>query len=152
MLHRSDIIDTAKTYICKDRNATHGEPEDNFANIAMLWDGYFQARFGAEFHLETRDVAVLMTLFKIARSVNNPANPDNWIDGVGYMACAGEVAIKAHTPKDPGLVIQTTMRTNPILNTNPFLNMAALDGPEPEINPLTKRPYTEPAEVAHGQD
>ena len=38
------------------------------------------------------DVAALMTLFKLARLKANPTNPENWVDGCGYLACGGEIA------------------------------------------------------------
>ena len=33
-----------------------------------------------------------MTMLKIARIKSNPKNPDNWIDGCGYLACGNELS------------------------------------------------------------
>jgi hypothetical protein len=35
----------------------------------------------------------MMTLFKLARIKSNPAHLDSYIDGCGYLACAGEIAV-----------------------------------------------------------
>ena len=85
---RADILDTAKEYVTKDRAAQHGDMEDNFTRIAEYWS----------VHLDTPvypdDVAVMMTLLKVARIKSNHEHPDNWVDGAGYMACGGELAAK----------------------------------------------------------
>ena len=83
---RDDILDTAKEYVTKDRAAQHGDMEGNFTRIAEYWS----------VHLDTPvypdDVAVMMTLLKVARIKSNFEHPDNWVDGAGYMACGGELA------------------------------------------------------------
>ena len=85
---RSEILDTAKEYVTKDRAAQHGDMESNLTTIAELWGVYLER------HVDPSDVAVMMTMLKIARIKSNPTNPDNWIDGCGYMACGGELAAK----------------------------------------------------------
>ncbi len=89
-MKRAEILDTAKQYVTKDRDATHGDMEDNFESIAELWQIYFNN----EWDFTSTDVAVMMTLLKIARLKSNKSNPDNWVDACGYMACGGELAIK----------------------------------------------------------
>ena len=92
---RSSVLDTAKQYVTKDREATHGDMEDNFESIGMLWEQYFD--YGWSF--SPADVAVMMALLKIARLKSSKDNPDNYIDACGYMACAGELALKKVTKK-----------------------------------------------------
>ena len=89
-MKRAEILDTAKQYVTKDRDATHGDMEDNFDSIAELWQIYFNN----EWDFTSTDVAVMMTLLKIARLKSNKSNPDHWVDACGYMACGGELAIK----------------------------------------------------------
>ena len=89
-MKRAEILDTAKQYVTKDRDATHGDMEDNFDSIAELWQIYFNN----EWDFTSTDVAVMMTLLKIARLKSNKSNPDNWVDACGYMACGCELAIK----------------------------------------------------------
>lgn len=85
-MNRTEILDMAKTYVTKDRNTTHGNPENSFGIIAAYWSAHINKNITAA------DVAVMMTLLKLARLKSNPANEDNWIDAAGYMACGGELA------------------------------------------------------------
>jgi hypothetical protein len=85
---RAEILDTAKEYVTKDRAATHGDMEDNFGVIAQYWSVHLN-------HTVTSvDVAVMMSLLKVARIRSNPQNADNWIDAAGYVSCGGEIATK----------------------------------------------------------
>tara|TARA_R110000824_G_scaffold318826_1_gene505967 strand:+ start:1261 stop:1701 length:441 start_codon:yes stop_codon:yes gene_type:complete len=85
---RGYVLDTAKNYVTKDRAADHGNMEDNFTNIAEYWS----------LHLDTPvysdDVAVMMTLLKLARIKSNNEHCDNWVDGAGYLACGAELVAK----------------------------------------------------------
>ena len=86
MMDRSKILDTAKTYVTEDRAAQHGDVKRNFGLIATYWSAHLDVNVTAS------DVAVMMTLLKLARLRSNPYNPENWIDGCGYLACGGEIA------------------------------------------------------------
>lgn len=85
-MNRSDILDTAKEVITNDRQATHGSAEDNFGLIAAYWSAHLGRT------IKPHDVAVMMTLLKLARAKANPKHVDNWIDGCGYLALGGETA------------------------------------------------------------
>lgn len=85
---RAGLLDQAKEIITNDRQNTHGQPEDSFRRIADLWSGYLTVGVREE------DVAVMMALVKVARIMENPRHADNWIDGAGYFACGGEVALR----------------------------------------------------------
>jgi hypothetical protein len=87
-VNRTEILDTAKEYVTKDRAATHGNLEDNFGLIAAYWSAHLGR------NIKAHDVAVMMTLLKLARAKANPAHADNWVDGCGYLACGGEIADK----------------------------------------------------------
>jgi hypothetical protein len=86
MVTRSEILDTAREYVTQDRAATHGDAERNFELIADYWSAHL------DMNITASDVAVMMTLLKIARIRSNPRNGDNWVDACGYMACGGEIA------------------------------------------------------------
>jgi hypothetical protein len=94
-MKRSEILDTAKQYVNVDRANMHGDAESNFGLIATYWSAHLDVEVTAA------DVAVMMTLFKLARAKGNMANSDNWIDGCGYLACGGEIATEADKPKPP---------------------------------------------------
>ena len=82
---RAEILDTAKEYVTKDRAASHGDMENNFARIGALWSAHLGVPVTAT------DVALMMAMLKIARAGSNPAHMDNWIDLAGYAACGGEL-------------------------------------------------------------
>jgi hypothetical protein len=42
--------------------------------------------------LDARDVGNMMALMKVARQFSGEFNIDDFIDGCGYLACAGEIA------------------------------------------------------------
>ena len=64
---RSSILSTARSYITRDRQADHGDAEDNFSRIA----GYWSLHTGVT--LTATDVAVMMALLKVARSSRTPS-------------------------------------------------------------------------------
>lgn len=84
-MNKTEILKTANDYITKDRQATHGKAENNFANIGRLWSAYL------DYTITPQDVAILMTLLKVARYKGNPSYVDNAIDMCGYAALAGEL-------------------------------------------------------------
>ena len=81
---RAAVLRTAEEYVTKDREAEHGGMEDNFQCIADYWSTHLSH------DVTGSDVAVMMTLLKLARIKNNTAKLDNWIDGCGYLACGAE--------------------------------------------------------------
>ncbi len=85
---RKAILDAAEKCVCKERNNQYGEPEDCFQDIANLWAAYK----GVDF--DPFDVAMMMSLLKVARAKANPRHTDNYIDLCGYGSIAGELANK----------------------------------------------------------
>ena len=85
---RKTILDAAATCVCKERNDQYGEPEDCFRDIANLWSAYK----GVDF--DPFDVAMMMSLLKVARAKVNPQHTDNYVDLCGYGSIAGELANK----------------------------------------------------------
>lgn len=87
-MNRTDILDAAKHCVTVDRAKTHGDAEDSFGLIAAYWSAHLDT------YVMASDVAVMMTLFKLARMKGNPAHIDNAVDAAGYVALAGEMAIQ----------------------------------------------------------
>ena len=85
---RVKILETAIGYISRDRNATHGRPEDTFGRIAALWSVVVGVQ------ITPAQVALMMGLLKIARAWANANNIDNYEDLAGYAGCAGELALQ----------------------------------------------------------
>ena len=90
-LKRAEILRTAEKYITQDRAEQHGSMEENFTTIANYWSEHLGTKVTAI------DVAIMMSLLKIARLKSNAKNSDNWVDGCGYMACGGELACNVFT-------------------------------------------------------
>lgn len=88
---RKRILDEASGYVCADRNASYGEPEDNFGNIAAIWNAQGVSINGRP--VNATDVALMMVGMKLARLKTNPSHRDSWVDGAGYLACGGDIAL-----------------------------------------------------------
>jgi hypothetical protein len=101
---RGEFCAEAARIVTSDRNEQYGEPEDNFAAIAELWSVYLNRRFcagSAPVELWAGDVAVMMTLFKIARETTAAeGKEDSVIDAIGYLACYGEITSAARYTVD----------------------------------------------------
>ena len=83
---RAAILDAAKKIVTGDREKQYGKPEDNFAVIAEFWTTYIGHPISSE------DVAIMMALLKIARIRSGNYKADNFVDGVGYLSLAAEIA------------------------------------------------------------
>lgn len=90
-MNRAEYLQRTEQVICRDRQDIHGEPEDTHALIAEYWSVYLTGDIGKPVLIDAADVAVMMTLFKIARMQVNPNHSDNIVDGIGYLAIAGEI-------------------------------------------------------------
>jgi hypothetical protein len=91
----SAMLTTAATLVSGDRDRTHGSKETNFQNIADLWNAYLGIRSDPASPLNATDIGLMMGLLKIARTQHGAHNADDFIDGCGYIACAGEISAKA---------------------------------------------------------
>lgn len=80
----SKTLERADQIIHGERQDMYGSPEDCFDLIAKYWDVYLSQKTGAR--LDASDVAILMTLFKIARMSGQKWTPDNAVDACGYLA------------------------------------------------------------------
>jgi hypothetical protein len=88
---REKVLALALDAVTRDRNLDYGEPENNFADIAALWNVYLQ--IDAEGRpISPTDVAVLMILMKVSRIRTSPLKEDHWIDIAGYAACGYQTA------------------------------------------------------------
>lgn len=83
---RTLILDTAAELTYKTRDAEYGSAAENFKDIADLWSSYL------DHTVCVVDVAIMMSLLKVARLKRNPRHRDSWIDSCGYMALGGEIS------------------------------------------------------------
>lgn len=82
---RTQILMEACKVVNGDRDKQYNTPENNFALIADLWSAYL----GQE--VTNIDVAMMMTMLKIARIKTGRSKEDSFVDACGYIACGGEI-------------------------------------------------------------
>lgn len=85
-MNRGKILGQAHTLTHGDRNKNYGTPQTNHERIASLWSTYLQTPIRPD------QVAICMTLVKVARLIESPDHLDSYIDGSAYLAIAGEIA------------------------------------------------------------
>lgn len=85
---RKEILAEAERCVCTNRENEYGSPENNFAKIADLWNAYCGFN---EWGFDSKDVAAMLVLLKVARVNSGHAKADNWVDIAGYAACGGEI-------------------------------------------------------------
>jgi len=79
----SHILDEVKE-VLKEREANaYGPAGDMFEKIGLMWTNYLGIS------ISSRDVAIMMTLLKIARE-NYKSKRDNFVDAIGYLVLASE--------------------------------------------------------------
>jgi hypothetical protein len=88
------ILTEAADIVQGARNATHGDKERSFQAIAEMWQAYLDARKDGGI-ITAVDVAWMMTLLKIVRSVQGQFVRDHAVDAAGYAAIAGEIGVGA---------------------------------------------------------
>ena len=98
---REKILQIAEKCVMGDREQDYGSPENNFRTIAGMWSTYLSAALSdlviqgqCTIRIESKDVAAMLALLKIARIASGHAKEDNWVDLAGYAACGGE--LEAH--------------------------------------------------------
>lgn len=74
-----------------ERQGDYGTPENNFKAIANLWECYKGIEFSPV------DVAIMMTLLKVARIQTGTFKEDSFVDACGYLACGCEIASQKGT-------------------------------------------------------
>lgn len=91
MNKREEILEKTKKTICNDRQDVYGEPENSFPVIASYWSTYLTEITKTKITLTSRNVADLLSLFKLARITTGKYKEDNYIDLCGYAAIAGSL-------------------------------------------------------------
>lgn len=86
---RRQVLREVEGCVCRDRQNTYGDAEDNFANIAAIWNVIFREHL--EHPLTASDVARAMVAVKLARTIQSPNHRDNWVDMAGYAVCGAGI-------------------------------------------------------------
>ena len=93
---RGGILLKAFELINGERQDQHGAPEDNFRRIAQLWSVWLGMS------LRERDVAVMMTLLKLARVKSGTAFEDSYCDALGYLALGHDFEVARREALEDG--------------------------------------------------
>ena len=103
---RGRLLETGLSLTEGNRDIEYGEPRENFENIALLWNGYLNGKYGGQlvdeknFQLTPEDVAQFCVLMKIARTFIGKPKMDTYTDAAVYSAIAGELAEMARLEKE----------------------------------------------------
>lgn len=79
---RGKVLLHAHQIINGERQDAYGNPEDTFGEIAELWNWWLD---GDNAPITAADVAMMMTLMKIARERGGAGKTDNIVDACGYL-------------------------------------------------------------------
>lgn len=88
---REALLLVAKNYVCGDRNASYGEPTQDFDRTADLWNA-MGFRVNGE-KVQGHHIALAMISLKISRAMHAPGKYDTLIDIAGYAACGWECVL-----------------------------------------------------------
>lgn len=93
------ITKAAASAVTGARHAAYGDPTVGLARIAAIWNGVLTAAGAAPARpLDAHDVANMMEGLKIARRYTGPYRADNYVDGAGWAAVAGEAGARVQRP------------------------------------------------------
>lgn len=89
---REEVLQAAAKCVNGDRQEDYGSPENNFGMVAVFWNAYLQSYMCPNsIGIDSKDVAAMLGLLKIARIATGHGKTDNWVDLAGYAACGGEL-------------------------------------------------------------
>ena len=74
--------------IFNDRNPKYGDMRIGMEKVASI------ASIITGLHLTPHDVALVLHAVKLSRLGNDRSNPDHYVDGVNYLAFAGELIME----------------------------------------------------------
>jgi len=87
-MNHTEIL-TESVLILRDRDTQYGNMEDTMIRACEI----FEMITGKE--LSPYEANIFMHSLKLSRIRKSPTKPDNYVDGVNYLAFAGEFATKA---------------------------------------------------------
>jgi hypothetical protein len=88
------VLRDAETLITGERNASYGEPTQNFTDTADVWTTLLRHRLREGERIDAGDVAALMVGLKLVRRTAS-GDMDHWTDIAGYAACGAEADVSS---------------------------------------------------------
>jgi hypothetical protein len=83
-----DILAEASALLTDTREDTYGNFWNNHRRIGVIWAELLELDEDIPPHL----VALMMSIVKISRAVNDSKHADNYVDAVAYIGKAGAIA------------------------------------------------------------
>jgi hypothetical protein len=83
MEYRDFMTDAARIF--NDRNPKYGDMRTGMERVAQI------ASLLTNMTLTPHDIALVMHAVKLSRLGNDRRNPDHYVDGINYLAFAGEL-------------------------------------------------------------
>ena len=81
----NEMLTIADKLVAGDRAEEYGDKKTMHNNIARLWSAYLNT------NVTGHDVALMMTLLKMARTKAGNVTEDTYVDMAAYSAIAGEL-------------------------------------------------------------
>jgi hypothetical protein len=92
-----EMLTAAAVIVDSARGRVNGQAERSFVAIATMWTAYLQSRRDPTGPVRPNDVAQMMALLKQQRAEWGIPERDHYVDGAGYFALSGEVALSRTT-------------------------------------------------------
>lgn len=90
---RQEVLDGATRAVLQERNATYGDPDQDFIRIAAMVSAMWADNLKRP--LTGEEVAQFQICLKLSRLQHSPTHLDSWADIAGYAACGYETAALA---------------------------------------------------------
>lgn len=86
------VLQEAERIINGERAKAYGDSVYNdFKTIGELWSVVLNTRHGTSVVVSSDDVAMMMLLLKVSRSIKNTTHRDSLVDIAGYAGCAAKL-------------------------------------------------------------
>lgn len=114
--NRRDLLMEASDLVDGERNATYGDPIQDFSRTGRYWGIHLSSVLARRFSLmgilghdninvdtvlsmiedlvDPHDVAIMMMQLKHSRLAWSPEKHDHWVDAAGYAACGWDCVVR----------------------------------------------------------